>query len=43
MIVVLGEVSETTSLPEKYLCVVFVLEASNLVARMLNSSYFYCS
>lgn len=43
MIVVLGEVSETTSLPEKYLCVVFVLGASDLAPRMLNSSYFYCS
>lgn len=44
MIVVLGEVSETTSLPEKYLFgVVFVLGASDLAARMLNSSYFYCS
>lgn len=43
MIVVLGEVSETTSLSEKYLCVVFVLGASDPVARRLNSSYFYCS
>lgn len=43
MIVVLGEVSETTSLSEKYLCVIFALGASDLVARMLNSSYFYCS